>query len=92
MDGGDALHRWAFEKRRQVEIAPGLKVWLAPPEYLIIRKLEFYRKGGSQKHIEDIVKMWPQIKDTLNVGFLDSEIQARNLNVYWDQVRKDLDR
>ncbi len=29
--------------------------WIAPPEYVILRKLEYYREGGSQKHLDDII-------------------------------------
>lgn len=27
---------------------------MAPPEYVVLRKLEFYREGGSAKHQQDI--------------------------------------
>ncbi len=30
---------------------------LAPPEYVIVRKLQFFREGGSQKHLRDISRM-----------------------------------
>ena len=33
--GHDALHAWALERRRETTVA-GLKVWLAPPEYVIL--------------------------------------------------------
>ena len=29
----------------------------APPEYVIIRKLQFYREGGSPKYLRDISRM-----------------------------------
>ena len=30
---------------------------LAPAEYVIVRKLEYYREGGSEKHLRDIRSM-----------------------------------
>jgi len=54
--GSDPLHRWALEKRRQTEL-PGGSVWVAPPEYVILRKLEYFREGGSTKHLTDIRAM-----------------------------------
>jgi hypothetical protein len=27
---------------------------VAPPEYVVLRKLAFYREGGSEKHLRDI--------------------------------------
>lgn len=46
---GDPLDRWAFARRQVIDSA-GEQLWMAPPEYVIIRKLEFYREGGSEKH------------------------------------------
>lgn len=55
-EGRDVLHLWAIEKRRQLDIS-GARIWIAPPEYVIIRKLEFYTEGGSEKHLRDISSM-----------------------------------
>ena len=30
---------------------------VAPPEYVIVRKLQFYHEGGSEKHLRDISAM-----------------------------------
>ena len=44
---------WAIDHIRNIQAA-GFSVKLAPPEYVILYKLEFYREGGSQKHLRDI--------------------------------------
>ena len=49
----DPLHSWALEHRRRIDLA-GAGAWIAPPEYVILRKLEFLREGGSDKHLRDI--------------------------------------
>ena len=33
---------------------PAFSVWFASPEDVIIKKLEYYREGGSEKHLRDI--------------------------------------
>jgi hypothetical protein len=50
---GDPLHAWALEHRRRIDVA-GTGAWIAPPEYVILRKLQFFREGGSDKHLRDI--------------------------------------
>lgn len=75
----DRLHAWAFQNRKRVKLSDSFSLWIAPPEYVIIRKLEFYREGQSAKHIEDIKKMLPQIKTTLDMIFLKNEIMNRSL-------------
>jgi hypothetical protein len=52
----DALHRQALQHRRAI-VVEGERVWIAPPEYVIVRKLEFYREGQSDKHLRDIGAM-----------------------------------
>jgi len=52
--GADPLHAWALPLRRRHRWAAELWVALAPPEYVVLRKLEFYREGGSTKHVSDI--------------------------------------
>lgn len=51
--GDDELHEWVFGNRIQFEFK-GETFPLAPPEYVILRKLECYREGKSDKHIMDI--------------------------------------
>lgn len=52
--GQDPLHAWAMALRRSIEWAAGTPLWVAPPEYVIVRKLEYFREGQSQKHPADI--------------------------------------
>lgn len=85
-DGGDRLHQWAFQNRRRVDLGE-LSLWLAPPEYLILRKLEYFREGGSEKHLEDLRKMLPQVGDTLDRAFLEKEIGERGLASCWALVK-----
>jgi hypothetical protein len=51
--GADPLSEWALSSARTLEVA-GLPVRVAPPEYVILRKLSYYREGGSEKHLRDI--------------------------------------
>ena len=52
--GRDPLHAWALARRRRVEWTESVPLEVAPPEYVILRKLEFFREGGSTKHMADI--------------------------------------
>lgn len=49
----DPLHAWALANRRRIDLGGG-GAWIAPPEYVILRKLEYLREGGSDKHVRDI--------------------------------------
>jgi hypothetical protein len=76
----DPLHAWALRNRRAVE-NEGVQIWLAPAEYVIIKKLEFLREGGSEKHLRDIRGMLA-VTD-VDRTFLEREITQRGLTDVW---------
>lgn len=41
-------------RRQKVEITPGFETYIATPEDIILKKLEFYKMGTSEKHLSDI--------------------------------------
>ena len=86
LTGRDELNAWAFRGKRSVQFE-GETVVLAPPEYVIIRKLEFYREGGSEKHLRDIRSMLAISGDQMDRSALDQWIQQRALQPQWTQVQ-----
>lgn len=81
---GDPLHRWGFAHRRRVPSGAGT-LSLAPPEYVILRKLEFWREGGSEKHLRDVRGMLAAGIE-LDRVFLDAELQSRGLDATWERL------
>lgn len=86
--GQDTLHLWGMKNRRRIEIEPERSIWLAPPEYVILRKLEFFKEGGSSKHLEDIHKMLLILGDTIDQKFLAEKIGQMGLGPEWDKIKK----
>jgi hypothetical protein len=83
--GQDDLSAWAFRLRRQVQFE-GETVVLAPPEYVIVRKLEYYREGGSEKHLRDIRSMLTISGQQLDRAALSEWIQRRAVQAQWQLV------
>ena len=59
---------------------------MAPVEYVIVRKLEYFREGGSEKHLRDIRAMLAVSGDQLDRAELDEWIRRRGLETQWKQV------
>jgi hypothetical protein len=76
--GEDKLHQWAMARRRKI-ILGGETVWIAPIEYVIIRKLEYYREGGSEKHLGDIRGMIAASSDMIDFTGLERLIGEQGL-------------
>ncbi|MBA4148612.1 MAG: hypothetical protein H0X66_10910 [Verrucomicrobia bacterium] len=81
----DELHVWAFRNLKQYSTGE-TTVSLAPPEYVILRKLEYYREGGSQKHLRDIRSMLSMSGDQVNRAELEDWIRRRGLQLQWKEV------
>lgn len=60
-----------------------LAIAFIPPEYLIIRKLEFFRESGSQKHLRDIAAMLAESSDIIDQSFLQKQITNLNLSTHY---------
>ena len=73
--GDDPLHAWAFDRRRAEAMAGGV-VWFAPVEYVIVRKLEYYRQSGSDRHLRDIGGIVRITSDGIDLWKLASENRA----------------
>lgn len=87
LTGRDELNAWAFKLRRPAQLE-GETVVLAPAEYVIVRKLEYYREGGSEKHLRDIRSMLAVSGDQLDRSALNEWIQRRGLQAEWRLVSK----
>lgn len=84
--GRDELHRWGLKNRKPVELE-GEKFWLAPVEYVILRKLEYYREGESEKHLRDISGILAFSADEIDTKMLEAQINKRGLKKQWTAAK-----
>ena len=83
--GRDDFNAWAFRNSRMLEFR-GEMIRVAPPEYVIVRKLEFLREGGSDKHVRDIRSMLKVSGEQIDRAALDEWIQRRGVETEWRKV------
>ena len=82
----DEFHAWAFRNLKKYP-ARGVEVTLAPPEYVIVRKLEYFREGGSDKHLRNIRGMLNISGEQINDADLLEWIQRRGVQREWKEVQ-----
>lgn len=58
-----------------------------PPEYVVLRKLEFLREGGQDKHVRDIHFILAATE--LDLTFVESEVARLGLQAQWRQCNPD---
>ena len=81
----DPLHHWGIARARRIAVG-ALTVTVAPPEYVILRKLEYYREGSSEKHVRDVRGMLAQLGDQLDRQALGGWIERLGLQGVWTEV------
>jgi hypothetical protein len=85
LSGRDPLHAWGLARVRRLEVE-GQVLVVAPPEYVILRKLEYYREGGSEKHLRDIRSILNSSAKVIQTAELEQQIAERGLQGAWRQV------
>ncbi len=73
-----------FLRRKEVEVAEGLSIFIASPEDVIIKKLDFYREGGSEKHLTDIRGILAET--SVDQSYLNSWIERFGLQNEWKKI------
>jgi len=85
LTGEEELQLWAMKNSREIEFETSL-IFIAPPEYVVIKKLEFYKEGNAQKHLIDIQGILANSKELIDFDFLNKAIADRSLDEYWGKA------
>jgi hypothetical protein len=81
-----AFNRSRFARVRRVEPEPGLAVSFASAEDVILKKLEYYREGGSDKHVRDIISILKIAGPTVDRAYLADWVSRLSLDDAWRVV------
>ena len=85
--GRDEFNAWAFRFSRRLDYM-GETLVLAPPEYVIVRKLEYFREGGSDKHLRDIRAMLHVSAEQINLSEVNEWVQRLGVELEWRKVQE----
>jgi hypothetical protein len=83
--GTDPLHKWAMSQKRTIQFDND-EICVAPPEYVITRKLDYFREGGSEKHLTDIKNMLRYSGDIIDISILKEKAAQIGLQKQLDMV------
>lgn len=87
--GNDPLHMWAMKNRKEFKIE-NASTFIAPPEYVIIRKLEYYEEGDSDKHIRDIKSILQNYNSKIDFNFIRRHIKSEKSLKVLDELQKEI--
>lgn len=80
------LHEWGFSRRRTLQLE-STAISVAPPEYVVVRKLEYYKNSGSERHLRDIAMMLRLSADQIDIEEIDGWAERMDLVQQWAAAR-----
>lgn len=80
-----------FERSRQqrgvrLPIGDGVEVMFASAEDVIVRKMQYFRKGGSEKHLRDIASVLKIQGDRIDRKYIAGWADRLALREVWDLI------
>jgi len=83
--GGEKFLHWGLSARKPI-ILLGHQVHFAPLEYVIIKKLQFYQEGRSEKHLRDIKGLLAVSNEKIDQKLLAGFVSEFKLDEPWSKV------
>lgn len=75
-----------FSRRQKHQILPQLEGFIASPEDVIIKKLQYFQEGGSQKHLTDCRSILNQAN--VDLEYIEHWIHLLNLSDEWNVLSR----
>ena len=75
-----------FARRRVLHPLPNRSVQFSAPEDIILKKLEFYREGGSDKHLRDIRGILKILGDSVDRRYIELWADRLGVREQWREA------
>jgi len=79
--------RTEFDRRQTAQFL-GLELAIATVEDVIVSKLEWAKRGGSQRQLEDVAELVRRRGSELDTGYLMKWIEALGLGQQWEVAKR----
>jgi hypothetical protein len=82
----DEFERSRWIRGRAVRVREGLEFHFASPEDVIVRKLQYYQEGGSEKHLRDIAGVLKVQGDRIDRPYIAGWAERLGVAEIWEQI------
>ena len=79
-----------FGRLRRIYPAESYQANFASPEDVIIKKMEYYKGGGSEKHLRDIAGILKISGETVDKDYIAEWSRRLGLTEIWDAIQRRL--
>lgn len=82
----DGFDRWQPSRTVRAPVFPGREARFVAPEDLVLKKMQYYREGGSEKHLRDIAGMSKVLGARLDRAYIEMMSERMGLADVWRAV------
>lgn len=82
----DDFNRSRFTRGRSVPVTSDSTAIYASPEDVIIRKLQYFKLGGSDKHLRDIRGIIKTSRSRIDLGYITAWASREGVTEIWNQI------
>jgi hypothetical protein len=86
-----AIDRRRLERRVRVHPASDYEAWFSSPEDIILKKMEFYRDGESEKHLRDISSVLKITGGKIDRAYISQWAQTLGVQDIWREILRRVD-
>ncbi len=83
-----AFNQSRFDRARVVQPERSVDAWFASPEDAIIKKMQYYREGGSEKHLRDITGVLKVSRGQIDLPYIQKWARQLDLDEIWAAVQQ----
>jgi len=87
---GDSFDQSRFSRIKKLDVSEKHSANFAAPEDVIIKKLEYFKKGGSDRHLRDIASMLKISADIIDRTYILSWAEKFGVMEIWEAIQKKL--
>jgi hypothetical protein len=77
-----------FARTKKLDVTETKSAYFASPEDVIIKKLVYYKKGRSEKHLRDIASMLKISSELIDRAYISFWSKKLSVSEIWDDLQK----
>lgn len=89
---GQPFDKRQFQRRRHLPVIADQKAYFASPEDVILAKLDFYKKGSSDKHLRDVAGILKISGDEVDRAYVSEWAERLEVTDVWEAVLQRLEQ
>jgi hypothetical protein len=80
--------RLRFDRRQRLPLVPGREAYFARPEDVILYKLLYVQRGGSDRHLRDIAGILAVSGAVIDVAYVAEWAHRLGVSDIWETTRR----